>query len=223
MSDTSLPPIEPVKPPAKRRRLDAAGAREAILAAAESLLINDGPDGLRLTEVATKAGVSHPNVLYHFGSVAELQAQLAQRVAVRLADEVASVFKSDGGFPITVDNVVSAVFEVFDERGFARLLAWLVLAQISPGFDALGAKLELLRTAIAMHPALRGEEHAERRKRLVPAIELVIVSAVGYGLVGKTVESFFRADSSRLSVSQLLGSMLTPGPRQSETEDEPKT
>ena len=214
-----MPPSDD-KVPAKRRRLDAAGAREAILAAAESLLINDGPDGLRLTEVATKAGVSHPNVLYHFGSVAELQSQLAQRVAVRLADEVARVFQSDTGLPVTVDNVVASVFEVFDERGYARLLAWLVLAQITPGFDALGAKLEMLRSAIAMHPALRGEEHAERRKRLVPAIELVIVSAVGYGLVGKTVESFFRPDATRFSVSQLLGAMLTPGPRRADEEEE---
>jgi AcrR family transcriptional regulator len=207
-------PIEPnLKPPVKRRRLDAAGAREAILAAAESLLIADGPDGLRLTEVATKAGVSHPNVLYHFGSVSELQAQLAQRVAVRLAEEVASVFQSDGGLPMTVDSVVQSVFEVFHDRGYARLLAWLVLAQITPGFDALGSKLEMLRAAIAMHPALRGEEQAERRKRLVPAIELVIVSAVGYGLVGGTVESFFKSETNRLSVAQLLGQMLSPAPR----------
>jgi AcrR family transcriptional regulator len=214
VSDTPVPPI-PVteKPPVKRRRLDAAGAREAILAAAESLLINDGPDGLRLTEVAMKAGVSHPNVLYHFGSVAELQAQLAQRVAVRLAEEVAHVFQSDRGLPMTVDNVVASVFEVFNERGYARLLAWLVLAQITPGFDALGSKLEMLRAAIATHPALRGEEHAERRRRLIPAIELVIVSAVGYGLVGGTVESFFRADPARISVPELLGAMLSPGSR----------
>ncbi len=198
------------KAPVKRRRLDAAGAREAILAAAESLLINDGPDGLRLTEVATKAGVSHPNVLYHFGSVSELQAQLAQRVAVRLAEEVASVFSSNNGLPMTIDSVVTSVFEVFDQRGYARLLAWLVLANITPGFDALGSKLEMLRAAIAMHPALRGEEHAERRRRLVPAIELVIVSAVGYGLVGGTVEGFFKADASRPSVAQLLGQMLSP-------------
>ena len=202
------------KAPVKRRRLDAAGAREAILAAAESLLINDGPDGLRLTEVATKAGVSHPNVLYHFGSVSELQAQLAQRVAVRLAEEVATVFTSgNNGLPVTIDSVVSSVFEVFNERGYARLLAWLVLANITPGFDALGSKLEMLRAAIAMHPALRGEEHAERRKRLVPAIELVIVSAVGYGLVGGTVEGFFKADAARLTVAQLLGQMLSPPPR----------
>jgi AcrR family transcriptional regulator len=213
MSDPTLPVDGADKPPVKRRRLDAAGAREAILAAAESLLINEGPDGLRLTEVATRAGVSHPNVLYHFGSVSELQAQLAQRVAVRLADEVAKVFQTDNGLPMTIDNVVRSVFEVFNERGFARLLAWLVLANITPGFDALGAKLEMLRSAIAMHPALRGEEHAERRHRLVPAIELVIVSAVGYGLVGGTVESFFRPDPARLNVAQLLGSMLTPGPR----------
>ena len=209
-----MPTMPAAKPPVKRRRLDAAGAREAILAAAESLLINDGPDGLRLTEVATKAGVSHPNVLYHFGSVNELQAQLAQRVAVRLAEEVARVFSSSTGLPMTIDSVISSVFEVFNDRGYARLLAWLVLAQITPGFDALGSKLEMLRAAIAMHPALRGEEHAERRKRLVPAIELVIVSAVGYGLVGGTVEGFFKADPSRPNVAQLLGQMLSPQSRQ---------
>jgi len=203
----------PSKPAPKRRRLDAAGAREAILSAAEGLLVENGPDGLRLTEVAARAGVSHPNVLYHFGSVAELQAQLAQRVAVRLAEEVARVFQSQSGLPMTIERVVQSVFDVFEEGGYARLLAWLSLSQIIPTFDALGAKLEALRGAIALHPALRGEEQAERRRQLVPAIELVIVSAIGYGLVGNIVESFFPDEPERLSVAEMVGTLLTMAAR----------
>ncbi|GAC1493682.1 MAG: hypothetical protein NVS2B8_12850 [Vulcanimicrobiaceae bacterium] len=196
------------KPSSKRRRLEAADAREAILAAAESLLVEAGPDGLRLTEVAMRAGVSHPNVLYHFGTVAELQTQLAQRVTVRLADQVARVYESEDPLALAVDRVVDGVFRVFDEGGYARLIAWLTLSNNKPTYDALGEKLELIRATIAHHPALRGPEFEEHRRRIVPAIELVIVAAIGYGLTGRTVESFFANDPQRLSVAQLLGHIL---------------
>lgn len=198
----------PEKPPPKRRRLGAADAREAILAAAEALLVENGPDGLRLTEVATRAGVSHPNVLYHFGTVAELQTQLAQRVTVRLADQVARVYESQDPLSLSVDRVVDGVFRVFDEGGYARLIAWLTLSNNKPTYDALGEKLEIIRKTIAGHPSLRGPEHEERRRRIVPAVELVIVAAIGYGLAGRTVEGFFTADPGRLSVAQLLGHIL---------------
>jgi len=192
----------------KRRRLEAADAREAILAVAEALLVECGPDGLRLTEVATRAGVSHPNVLYHFGTVAELQKQLAQRVTVRLADQVAQIYESENPLSLSVDRVIDGVFNVYDEGGYARLIAWLVLSGNTPTYDALGEKLELIRATIANHPSLRGPEFAERRRRIVPAIELVIVAAIGYGLTGRTVESFFGDDPDRLSVAQLLGHIL---------------
>ncbi len=196
------------KPAPKRRRLEAADARAAILAAAEALLVETGPDGLRLTEVATRAGVSHPNVLYHFGTVAELQAQLAQRVTVRLADCVAKIYESEDPLALSVDRVVEGVFEVFHEGGYARLIAWLALSNNKPTYEALGEKLELIRATIANHPSLRGPEFAERRRRIIPAIELVIVAAIGYGLSGRTVEGFFASDPERLSVAQLLGHIL---------------
>jgi TetR/AcrR family transcriptional regulator, repressor for neighboring sulfatase len=200
-----------LKPVVKRRRLDAADARESILAAAEGLLVEGGPDALRLTEVATRAGVSHPNVLYHFGSVGELQAQLAQRVAVRLAGEMAAVFAEgmSGKFPL--DHAIEAVFRVFDEHGFGRLLAWLELSKNEPTFDALASKLEVLRKVITSHPLLAGEENERRRRRVVPIIELVIVSAIGYGLVGKTVDTFFVAEEHRPTVSRLLVELISLG------------
>ncbi len=197
-----------VKPVPKRRRLEAADAREAILAAAEALLVECGPDGLRLTEVALRAGVSHPNVLYHFGTVAELQTQLAQRVTVRLAEQVAHVYESEDPLSLSVERVIAGVFRVFDEGGYARLIAWLTLSQNKPTYELLGEKLELVRAAIASHPALRGAEFAERRRRIVPAIELVIFAAIGYGLTGRTVEELFAEDSQRISVPQMLGSMM---------------
>ena len=201
----------PPKASVKRRRLDAADARESILAAAEALLVEGGPDALRLTEVATRAGVSHPNVLYHFGSVGELQAQLAQRVAGRLAGEMAQVFAEGMSGKMPLQEAIEAVFRVFDEHGFGRLLAWLELSKNEPTFDALARILELLRKVITSHPLLAGEENERRRRRVVPIIELVIVSAIGYGLVGKTVDTFFIPEEHRPSVARLLVELISAG------------
>ncbi len=215
MRETTRPPATPplgLEPPIKRRRLDAAGAQDAILRAAESLLVKAGPVALRLTEIAAIAGVSHPNILYHFGSVAGLQDQLAQRVAVRLADEVALAFAA-GGADLPIAGAVDAVFKVFDEGGYARLLAWIALSGHHPRFDLLGSRLELVRSAISVHPALGGEDNVERRRLVIPAIELVIVSAIGYALVGHTLDGFFEADERRPSVKQALARLLLTGER----------
>jgi AcrR family transcriptional regulator len=196
--------------PVRRRRLAAAAAREAILAAAESLLIDVGPESLRLIEIAARAGVTHPNVLYHFGSVAELERQLAQHVAVRLADRIARVFLLDEATAIPVERAVDAVFDVFDGGGFARLLAWLALSQKNPTFELLGSRLELVRVAIAAHPALDGEHNAERRRRIVPAIELVILAALGYGLVGRRFDELFASGARSSSIAHMLSELIAP-------------
>ena len=126
-----------------RRRLTAEAARAAILDAAEELLIASGPDALRLMEVAARAGVAHANISYHFGNVAGLQAQLAQRIAAKLADDVAGVYRGDESRQPPFERAVSQTFRVFDERGYARLLAWLALAGEEPTFEALGRKLDV--------------------------------------------------------------------------------
>ena len=195
-------------PAAPRRRLEAGDARDSILAAAETLLVGSGPEALRLTEIAAKAGVSHPNVLYHFGSVSELQRQLAQRVAGRLANEIARVFDGDEGTTMPIDRAIAAAFAVFDEGGYARLLAWLALSQNQPTWEAVGSNLGALRAAIVAHPTLRGEANEDRRRRVVPVIELVIVAAIGYGLMGNVVEGFFEPDPIRPNVARLLSELL---------------
>ncbi len=196
--------------PVRRRRMAAAAAREAILASAEALLVDAGPESLRLIEIAARAGVTHSNVLYHFGSVAELERQLAQRVAVRLADRIARVFLLDECNAMPVERAVDAVFEVFDEGGFARLLAWLALSRNNPTFELLGSRLRLVHAAIEAHPALHGDHNAERRRRIVPSIELVILAAVGYGLVGRRFDTLFEHSARPRSVARTLSELIAP-------------
>ncbi len=216
---SSRPMRDAASPRLPRRRLGAADARELILTAAEALLIRSGPEGLRLTEIAIEAGVTHPNVLYHFGSIAELERQLAQRVAVNLAEDVARVFVGDDGMTtsaarlaVPAERAVAAVFQVFDTRGYARLLAWLVLSNNEPDFAALQTNLEFLRAAIAAHPALGGEGGDAFRSRIEGAIKLVIVAAIGYGLTRHIVDGFFPEAAAQPGVAQLLGELLSaPG------------
>ena len=111
-----------------------------------------------------------------------------------------------------LERAIDAVFRLFDEGGFARLLAWLELSKNDPNFDSLASKLGVLHTVIASHPELQGEVNAFRRARIVPAIELVILAAIGNGMVGKTLGGFFEADESRPNVARLLRELIASAP-----------
>src|SRR5262249_22912893 len=63
----------------KRTRRTAEGARREILDAAEKRLRELGPDGVRLQQIASDVGVSHPAILHHFESFEGLIQQVVQR------------------------------------------------------------------------------------------------------------------------------------------------
>ena len=58
-------------------------AKEAILDAAESMLVEVGAAGLRISAVAKRAGMAHPNIIHHFGSRDGMVNALAERVGNR--------------------------------------------------------------------------------------------------------------------------------------------
>src|SRR5690606_29840313 len=55
-------------PPAKRLRRTSAEARTLALESARKLLLAKGPDAITLQAVATDLGMSHTNLIHHFGS-----------------------------------------------------------------------------------------------------------------------------------------------------------
>jgi len=170
---TRKPARKPANPTRTRRPREAA--REHILAAAEKLLVEKGPQSLKLAEVAAEAGVVNATVLHHFNSIDGVQTALMERMTGQLVDAILAseapqdrLERSKIGIPL--------LFDVFENKGAARLAAWL---ELTGEFRRLeGAKLamsKLIKKRIAT------QETAE---------DLVLVGvmlAISVGLVGPSL------------------------------------
>lgn len=169
--------IEPAIPKTRVRRSPEA-ARENILAAAEALLVEKGPQAIKLADVARAAGVVHANVIHHFGSIAGVETALMERMIRQLADRIIDGFEQDGaarGFG------AQALFDAFEAKGAARLAAWLELT-------GEGRRMTLVREVVDEVVQTRLVRDAGvSREAIVDFILLNIVLAIGVGLFGPTL------------------------------------
>jgi AcrR family transcriptional regulator len=62
--------------------------RESLLEAADRLLLRRGAAGMTLRDVAKAAGVSHAAPYHHFATLRDLQAAVAERAFIALAESV---------------------------------------------------------------------------------------------------------------------------------------
>lgn len=131
-----------------RRRRTPDEARTEALRSARGLLLKDGPDAVTLQNVAHDIGMSHSNILHHFGSAAELQSALMAMMVNDLAralDEAVAHLKSDAGAPRTL---VDMVFDAFDKGGAGRLAAWIALSGNTDHLDPVARAIDDLVRAI---------------------------------------------------------------------------
>ena len=202
---------------ATKRRRSAEETRRAILDCAEKRLVRDGPSALRLKDIASDVGVSHPAVLHHFGSREGLvHAVTEQAIAGLQADLVRALAKNDGS-PPSGESLFERVFETLLTRGQARLIAWLALEGHDP-FAAPGMHDSFAKVTKLTH-ALRT---AGKRALAQPSYEdtafTVALSAMalfGQALIGRAtfaasglgrdaaVERRFRAWLARLLAGHL--------------------
>ena len=147
--------VERKKKPEVRRRRTADVARTEILDAAEAMLREVGPGGIRLQEVAKQVGVGHPTVLHHFGSREGLIDAVVER---SLASVQAGLFEA-----ITASEGASDVKAMLEEaskrlkeNGRAKSFLWLALGGYGPGVK--GLQVTTLAEAV----------HEERKKRWAP-------------------------------------------------------
>jgi len=166
--------------PAPRVRRSPEASRSNILTAAESLLVAQGPQSLRLADVAKAAGVANATVLHHFGSIDAVQKALMERM---IADLVESIMAVD----VPLDDPAAArevalrtLFDAFETRGAARLAAWLELTDET-------SRLTLVREAV-QEVAQKKMANANLPAELVEDLILLSVTlAVGVGLFGPTL------------------------------------
>lgn len=169
--------IEATVPKTRVRRSPEA-ARENILAAAEAILVEQGPQAIKLADVAKAAGVVHANLIHHFGSIAGVETALMERMIRRLADRVLEILNADDA---VLGVGAQALFDAFEAKGAARLAAWLELT-------GEGRRMTLVRAVVDEVVDTRlARDAGVAREAAVDFILLNIIMAVGVGLFGPTL------------------------------------
>lgn len=167
-----------VKNSRTRVRRPLEEARGHILAAAERLLIEEGPLSLKLVDVAAAAGVVNATVLHHFGSIGGLHSALMERMIEQLVAQVLALGSYEGDAPEQAGAGIAVLFDVFETRGAARLAAWL---QLTGEWRRMTVVHAAVQKVVEQRTSRGGMSHED-------AADLVLVSvvmAMGAGLFGR--------------------------------------
>lgn len=112
----------------KRTRLPAEQAKKLILEAAERHLAAHGPDGIRLKDLASELGISHPAILHHFGSRDGLVRAVVSKASSDFEREMIAIISQDTDEEDRTAIAINGLFELLSDRKFARTSAWLQLS-----------------------------------------------------------------------------------------------
>ena len=177
--------------PRTRLRRTSEGAQNNILAAAEKILVESGPQNLKLVEVARRAGVVNATVLHHFGSIDGVQAALMTRMIAELVSRILAVTDQVTDPAAFATQSTEALFDAFEAKPVARLAAWLELTGES-------RRLTTVREAVRSVLSTRMVEQTGMPISIVEDHILLCISmALGAGLFGATLGSLLGRPETR--------------------------
>jgi len=114
-----------------------SAAEDALLDAAERLLVEVGHSGITTRRLAEEAGVNHGLVHYYFGSNESLLVRALERFTERMIDRQRALYAADMPF---VDKWRTAMrYLVSDDAGYEKV--WLELQALSWNDADLQARL----------------------------------------------------------------------------------
>lgn len=165
----------------QRRRRSPEEAKEEALASARRLLLERGPDGVTLKAVADDIGMSHGNLIHHFGSASGLHSALmgtmVRDLTFALEGAVTKVRSEDSG----PRELVDTVFEAFGPGGAGHLAAWISLSHDLGQLEAVRAAVDHLVQAIADKIKAEGREPP---RHIPSALLFVTLCAFGDSMIG---------------------------------------
>lgn len=189
-----------------RRRRQPEEAREEALASARRLLLEKGPDAVTLKAVAEDLGMTHTNLLHHFGSAGDLQSALMTTMVRDLGlalEEAVRELQTDRPLPAQVCLLVDRMFDAFDEGGAGRLAAWLALSKRSGDLEALEGSVTALVATIQETFARRDEQGV---RAVTSAVLLLSLCAFADSLAGEALTGMLGRErqAARAAVAELL-------------------
>ena len=188
---------------ARRVRRTPEEARTLALASARRLLLADGPDAITLQSVATDLGMSHTNLIHHFGSAAGLQSELMRQMMSELTAAIESAVMRLRAGKGEFRDFVDIVFDAFDRGGAGRLAAWIVLSGEATRLAPVG---EVVRDYI--DSVERGAEAGAQdvHQRVTSATLFVTMAALGDAIIGNHLRRMVGRE--RDAVRQIIGRLL---------------
>jgi AcrR family transcriptional regulator len=170
-----------VTEPAQKTAARSA-AEEALLDAAERLLVEVGHSGITTRRVAEEAGVNHGLVHYYFGSVENLLVRALERFTERLIDRQRELYSAD--LPFIEKWRTAMRFLVSEDVAYEK--AWLELQALAWNNEALRKRLAFVN---AEWRGVLTEAFAEPHRKLgIPMPLEALVSLVMTFNLGVIVE-----------------------------------
>lgn len=176
------------------------------LASARRLLLEHGPDAVTLKAVAEDLGMTHTNLLHHFGSAADLQAALMDAMmgdlSAALLDAVKEL-RTGEIVPTRIQALVGNVFDAFGRGGAGRLGAWLVLTDNFSHFEQAEGAVSGLVGAIEETFA---KKDSNAHRAVTSAVLLLALCAFADSLIGEALAEMLGREraAARKAVAALL-------------------
>lgn len=199
------PSKTPPKAHVPRVRRTPEAVRTLALASARRLLLAEGPDAITLQAVAGDLGMSHTNLIHHFGSASGLQSELMRQMVSELTTTIESAVMRLRAGKGEVKDFVDIVFDAFDRGGAARLAAWMALTGESTHLAPIGV---VVRDYIdSVERGAEGEgPAADVHERVTSATLFVTVAALGDAIIGNELRKMVGRE--RDVVRKLMGALL---------------
>jgi AcrR family transcriptional regulator len=98
------------------RRRDAAGTREALLAAGTELFAEQGYDGVPVADIAERAGVNKAMINYHFGSKRQLYLAIVSATFAEIVASVERLAEAPRPAPALLRELIAVVSDAVTRR-----------------------------------------------------------------------------------------------------------
>jgi AcrR family transcriptional regulator len=185
----------PPKIQQKRARRNAEETRAEILDAAERKLLEQGPDGIRLQQIAAEVGISHPAVLHHFGNREGLIEAVVTRAFTNLeSDLIRSIAEAQPAGESALMSAVAQTFHVLVTKGHGRVLSWLLLSGHSP--DTSHSQLRVLAEVVHRKRVAAAAGEVAFEDTLFRLL-LVTLAVIGDSVAGPTMRKIAGMDEPR--------------------------
>jgi AcrR family transcriptional regulator len=185
MSIKSSTPIE------RRRKPDAV--REEAVATGRRLLAQGGPGAITLKAIGAEMGMSHANLIHHFGSAEALQDQLKSTLIEELTQTATELVRRYRAGEVRIADIVDTVFTAYSSGGIGTLVAWSAMTKT--GQEHHGLNQAILELVTVLEGVMAGPQASSRARA---AVSLVTYLALGDSLIGHSLAKTMGSDKGEI-------------------------